>query len=96
MTATRVEQDSLGPVNVPADKLGEAQTPQSLKHFSIALMLITALSPVIGYDKASKVAHYAVDHDLTLKQAALQLGVVNAAAFDRIVDPREWSNPTSL
>ena len=35
-------------------------------------MLVTALSPVIGYDKASKIAHYAMDNDLTLKEAALE------------------------
>ena len=39
-------------------------------------MLVTALSPVIGYDKASKIAHYAMDNDLTLKDAALKLGFV--------------------
>src|SRR3984957_8057805 len=37
-----------------------------------SLMLVTALSPVIGYDKASKIAHYALDNDLSLKQAALK------------------------
>jgi fumarate hydratase class II len=58
-----------------------------------SLMLVTALSPVIGYDKASKVAHYALDHDLTLKEAALQLGAVSAAEFDRIVDPRKMVQP---
>ena len=41
-----------------------------------SLMLVTALSPVIGYDKASKIAHYAMDNDLTLKSAALKLGFV--------------------
>ena len=41
-----------------------------------SLMLVTALSPVIGYDKASKIAHYALDTDLTLKAAALKLGFV--------------------
>ncbi len=41
-----------------------------------SLMLVTALAPVIGYDKASKIAHYAMDHDLTLKAAALKLGFV--------------------
>ena len=56
-------------------------------------MLVTALSPVIGYDKASKVAHYALDHDLTLKEAALKLGAVSAAEFDRIVDPRKMVKP---
>jgi fumarate hydratase, class II len=58
-----------------------------------SLMLVTALSPVIGYDTASKVAHYALDHDLTLKEAALQLGAVSAAEFDRIVDPRKMTKP---
>jgi len=58
-----------------------------------SLMLVTALSPVIGYDTASKVAHYALDHDLTLKEAALKLGAVSAAEFDRIVDPRKMVRP---
>jgi fumarate hydratase class II len=52
-----------------------------------SLMLVTALSPVIGYDKASKIAHYALDNDLTLKAAALKLGFVTENEFDRIVDP---------
>jgi fumarate hydratase class II len=58
-----------------------------------SLMLVTALSPVIGYDKASQVAHYALDHDLTLREAALKLGAVSAAEFDRIVDPRKMVKP---
>ena len=57
-----------------------------------SLMLVTALSPVIGYDKASKIAHYAMDNDLTLKAAALQLGFVTEAEFDRVVDPRKMVN----
>ncbi len=52
-----------------------------------SLMLVTALSPVIGYDKASKIAHYALDNDLSLKQAALKLGFVTEEEFDRVVDP---------
>jgi fumarate hydratase class II len=58
-----------------------------------SLMLVTALSPVIGYDKASKIAHYAMDNDLTLKQAALKLGFVTEAEFDRIVDPKKMVKP---
>jgi fumarate hydratase class II len=54
-----------------------------------SLMLVTALSPVIGYDKASKIAHYANDNDLTLKTAALKLGYVTSSDFDRIVDPKK-------
>ncbi len=58
-----------------------------------SLMLVTALSPVIGYDKAAEIAHYASDHDLTLKAAALKLGYVSAADFDRIVDPKKMVAP---
>jgi len=58
-----------------------------------SLMLVTALAPVIGYDKASKIAHHAADHDLTLRDAALQLGFVSEAEFDRIVDPAKMVHP---
>jgi fumarate hydratase class II len=58
-----------------------------------SLMLVTALSPVIGYDKASKIAHYALDNDLSLKAAALKLGYVSEAEFDRIVDPAKMVRP---
>jgi fumarate hydratase class II len=58
-----------------------------------SLMLVTALAPVIGYDKASKIAHYAMDNDLTLKAAALKLGFVSESEFDRIVDPAKMVRP---
>ena len=58
-----------------------------------SLMLVTALAPVIGYDKASKIAHHAMENDLTLKAAALQLGFVTEAEFDRIVDPSKMVQP---
>jgi fumarate hydratase, class II len=57
-------------------------------------MLVTALSPVIGYDKASAIAHYALDQSTTLRDAALQGGIVSAEEFDRIVDPQKMvGNP---
>jgi fumarate hydratase class II len=58
-----------------------------------SLMLVTALSPVIGYQKAAYVAHYALEKDLTLKVAALQLGYIEEADFERIVDPAKMVNP---
>ena len=58
-----------------------------------SLMLVTALAPVIGYDKASQIAHYAIDHDLTLKQAALKLGFVTEEEFNRVVDPAKMVKP---
>ena len=58
-----------------------------------SLMLVTALSPIVGYDKASEIAHYALDNDLTLKAAALKLGYVTEAEFDRVVDPAQMVKP---
>jgi fumarate hydratase class II len=58
-----------------------------------SLMLVTALAPVIGYDKASKIAHHAADHDLTLRDAALELGLVDQETFDRVVDPAKMVKP---
>jgi fumarate hydratase, class II len=58
------------------------------KYVEESLMLVTALSPVIGYDKASRIAHYALDNNLSLREAALKLGYVNSEDFDRIVDPK--------
>ena len=63
------------------------------EHVERSLMLVTSLAPVIGYDKASQIAHYAMDNDLTLKAAALKLGFVTEADFDRIVDPAKMVNP---
>ena len=50
-------------------------------------MLVTPLTPVIGYDKASTIAKYAHDQGLDLRSAALKLGYVSAEEFDRVVDP---------
>ena len=63
------------------------------EYVSRSLMLVTALAPVIGYDKASQIAHYALDHDLTLKEGALQLGFVSEEEFDRVVDPAKMVHP---
>jgi fumarate hydratase, class II len=54
-----------------------------------SLMLVTALSPVIGYDKASAIAHKAHNEDLSLKEAAIRSGYVDEKQFDEIVDPRK-------
>jgi fumarate hydratase class II len=54
-----------------------------------SLMLVTALSPVIGYDEASAIAHAANDRNLSLKDAALKSGAIDAARFDAIVNPQK-------
>ena len=63
------------------------------KDLDNSLMLVTALSPVIGYDKASQIAHYALDHDLSLRDAALKLGVT-AEEFDHLVNPIKMCYPS--
>jgi hypothetical protein len=51
------------------------------------------LAPVIGFDKASKIAHHAMEHHLTVSEAALELGFVDEQAFDRVVDPAKMVKP---
>jgi fumarate hydratase class II len=60
---------------------------------SRSLMLVTALVPQIGHDKASRIAHLANDEGLTLREAALKLGLISAEDFDRLVDPRKMALP---
>jgi fumarate hydratase class II len=59
-----------------------------------SLMLVTALAPHIGYDNAARIAKHAHTRGLTLKQAALGLGLVAEADFDRWVDPRQMLGPS--
>ena len=56
-------------------------------HLNRSLMLITALSPKIGYDRASEIVHLARREKLTLKEAALRLGYVTEEEFNRLVNP---------
>ena len=59
-----------------------------------SLMLVTALSPQIGYDKAAEVAHLAHEKNLTLKEACLELGYVSLKEFDEIVIPENMTHPS--
>ena len=63
--------------------------PRIAKYVGESVMLVTALSPLIGYDKAAEIAHTAMDQDLTLREAAIRSGYVTAEEFDRVVDPRK-------
>ncbi len=56
------------------------------EHVEHSVALATALSPVIGYDQAARVAHYASEHQVPLKEAALKLGVLSAEEFDRAIE----------
>jgi fumarate hydratase, class II len=68
---------------VEGTKLNQAKLKDNIDR---SVMMVTALSPVIGYDKAAAISYYAIDHDLTLKEAALAKGV-SEELYDRVVDP---------
>jgi fumarate hydratase class II len=72
----------------------EPNRAQIAAYVERSLMLVTALNPVIGYDKASKAARYAYEKDITLKAACLALGFVDEATFDRVVDPTKMLGPS--
>ncbi|HEY0626950.1 MAG TPA: class II fumarate hydratase [Allosphingosinicella sp.] len=65
----------------------EANEDRIAELMSRSLMLVTALAPEIGYDNAAKIAKHAHANGLTLKEAGLQLGLVDEATFDRVVRP---------
>jgi fumarate hydratase class II len=56
--------------------------------------MVQRLMSLFGPATASKIAHYATDNDLTLKAAALRLGFVSEAEFDRAVDPKKMVKPS--
>lgn len=56
-------------------------------------MLVTALNPYIGYDKAAQVAKTAYAEGTTLKEAAVSLGFLSCEEFDRIVRPEQMTGP---
>jgi fumarate hydratase class II len=57
------------------------------QHVENSVMLVTALSPVIGYDASARIAHEAMEHGLTLKEATLRSGALSEEEFDRAVVP---------
>lgn len=71
----------------------EANVENIRKHVENSLMLVTALNPVIGYDNAAKVAKKAHAENKTLKQAAVELGLLTTEKFDEIVRPEKMIGP---
>jgi fumarate hydratase class II len=64
----------------------ELNTPKLGENIANSVQMVTALSPIIGYDQASVISYYAIEHNLTLKEAALKNGV-SEELYDRVVDP---------
>jgi fumarate hydratase class II len=67
--------------------------PQIARHLANSLMLVTALNPIIGYDKSAQVAKKAHKEGTTLREAALELGFLTAEQFDAAVRPEEMTHP---
>ena len=62
-------------------------------HLKNSLMLVTALNQEIGYDSAAKIANKAFDDGMTLREAAVELGVMSGVDFDRLVRPEQMTGP---
>ena len=71
----------------------EANSLAIKKHLENSLMLVTALNPHIGYDNAAKVAKKAHKENKTLKEVAVELGLLTAEQFDQYVRPEEMIKP---
>ena len=71
----------------------EANRAQLQRYVESSLMLVTALSPRIGYDKAAAVAKKAYHENKTLKEVCVELGLLSAEEFDRIVRPEQMLGP---
>jgi fumarate hydratase, class II len=74
---------------IEGTKLNDAKLKENIDR---SVMMVTALSPIIGYDKAAAISYYAIDHDLTLKQAALAKGV-SEELYDKVVKPLALTRP---
>ena len=71
----------------------ELNRDQIDEHLSQSLMLVTALNPHIGYDKAAKVAKNAHQKKISLRESAMELGYLTGEEFDKHVKPEEMTHP---
>lgn len=71
----------------------EANTKQIRRHLDNSLMLVTALNPHIGYDNAAKIAKTAHKNGTTLREEAINLGLLSGEEFDKIVKPDQMISP---
>ncbi len=93
MHSTELLGDSMNSFRENCVEGMEPDVARMREHLDRSLMLVTALNPLIGYDNAAKLAKYALDHGLTLREAAEKLGSVSMAEFDRVVRPETMVGP---
>lgn len=96
MNSINIMSDSLHNFKTYAIDGLKANIEKISEYVDNSLMLVTALSPVIGYDKSSQIAHYALDNNLTLKEAALKLGFVSEDEYNNIVQPAKMVYPQKI
>jgi fumarate hydratase class II len=71
----------------------QANVERIAEHLNNSLMLVTALTPHIGYDKAAEIAKHAHEHRKTLRDAAVDLGHLTQEEFERLVRPERMTKP---
>ncbi len=84
-STTNFRQFAIEGVEANADRIAE--------HVANSLMVVTALSPHLGYDKAAEIAKHAHHHRTSLREAAVDLGHLTAEEFDRLVRPERMTSP---
>ena len=87
MQSVRLLSDSIGSFHDHCVVGIEPNKEQLEQHMNNSLMLVTALNPHVGYEKAAKIAKLAHEKGLTLKEAAMETGYLTEEEFDRFVDP---------
>ena len=93
LRSTRLLSDGLNNFREKALKGLKANEKKIKEYVENSLMLVTALNPHIGYDKASQIAKFAYERGSTLKEEAVRLGFLTAEEFDRLVRPQEMIKP---
>lgn len=85
--------DAMDSFNEKCLKGLSADTKNIQTHLENSLMLVTALNQHIGYDSAAKIAKYAFEKDLSLREAAIELDILSGEKFDELVVPEEMTHP---
>ena len=93
LQSTKLIQDSCHNFKVFCIDGLEVNETQLQHYVDNSLMLVTALNPIIGYDKAAKIAHTAYVDNSSLKEAAIKLGFLTEKEFDAAIKPHEMTHP---
>ena len=103
MSTSRLWYNMLSAITLTSDAMSsfaknclsdlEANKTKIEAFLNISLMLVTALNPVIGYDQSAKIAKYAHENHLSLKEAALKLGILSEEEFDKAINTYQMAYP---